>query len=61
MQLRYFYLITFASYFLERNNVLINNGTPPNGETETTFPPFSEWLANRREIMNIVSASPDLQ
>ena len=45
---RYFYLITFTDYLLERNN------TP--GPEKASFPLFSEWLADRREIVNIVQS-----
>ena len=43
---RYFYLITFADYLLERNAVSVRTTTP--------FPLFSAWLAERREISNFI-------
>jgi hypothetical protein len=43
---RYFYLIVFASYVLEREE-------KPKSEL-----PFTDWLAERREITNVVHTAP---
>lgn len=46
--IRYFFLITFTNYLLERNAEALKNGVTalPQG----AFPSFSDWLADRREI-----------
>lgn len=49
--IRYFYLIVFASYVVERETYL---KTPNN---KVGFPLFSHWLEDRREITNILAQS----
>lgn len=45
--IRYFYLITFGNYLLEKSN------------QTGSFPSFNDWLSDRREISNLISGEID--
>lgn len=45
--IRYFFLVTFADYLLEYQDA----------QLKESFPSFSSWLADRREITNIIHKS----
>jgi hypothetical protein len=46
--IRYFYLVTFANYLVERDEKKTSG---------VIFPSFSAWLSERREITNIIQHS----
>lgn len=54
---RYFYLITFADYLVQETTGLMTRSTCGVGDVMVNTVPgikFSEWLAERREISNIL-------